>query len=156
MKQSLLKSTGILLALAFFVPAQERQLVLQFFGSGHCSDCSYIKETILRPYNDRYPARLRIDFYDTDDSGSFCHALEMERKFNVSNPSAQELFFPDTFLNGYAVIVKNAPALIERYLAEPYRWADRETVSKDKTAQPLRVRIKVFLKRIKNKLRSIF
>jgi hypothetical protein len=156
MKQGIMNWTGILFAFAILAHAQDRQLVLQFFGSGHCRDCSYIKETILRPFNDRYPAMLRIEFYDTDDSGSFCHALEMERKFHVPNPSAQELFFPDTFLSGYAVIVKNAPALIEKYCAEPSKWGNREARSAGGQPPSLSGHIKSFLKRVKNKLRTIF
>jgi len=96
-------------------------LELYFFGSNTCGECLEIKHTLLFPLEQEQPDKLKIHFHDTDDAASYELMIRLERQYGVSSPSPQELFFPDTFLLGYASIMANGRAMVEEYLNDPQR-----------------------------------
>ena len=91
-------------------------LRLQFFGSSSCGECREISETVLKPAMADHPGRLDILLYDIEDSNSVKALDTLEKKFSVTEPSPQELFFPDTFLLGYDAILKDGARMIEEHL----------------------------------------
>jgi hypothetical protein len=98
------------------------KLHLVFFGSKTCSECMEIKEQLLMPLAAQHAPVLKIDFRDIENPVDFNLANVFEKGYNVTQPSTQELFFPDTVLLGYDVIMKAGRPLIEYYLAHPDKW----------------------------------
>jgi len=96
-------------------------LELYFFGSSTCGECQQIKHTLLYPIGQEFADKLKINYYDTEDSKDYELMMRMERQYKVANPSPQELFLPDTFLLGFESIMANGRAMIEEYLNDPQR-----------------------------------
>lgn len=111
-------------------PLASERLVLHFFGSPTCGECLHIKTSILFPAQKDHPEiDLRIHNIGTDSG--FNDLMRMEEGHGVTESSAIELFFPDTFLTGAQAILNNAPRLIKRHLENPGLWRARAVVSKD-------------------------
>ena len=102
----------VLLILSGRISAE--QFTLTFFGSPTCKECMHIKEDILYPAKKKHP-HINLRIYNIDSDTGFNLLMQMEETFKVSQSSAIELFFPDTFLTGAEDIQKNASRLIERY-----------------------------------------
>jgi len=102
-------------------PAASGTLELYFFGSNTCGECLEIKNTLLYPLEKEIGEMLKIHYYDTEDAASLKRMISLEKQYNVTNPSPQELFFPDTVLLGYTSIMANGRAMIEEYLNDPQR-----------------------------------
>jgi cytochrome c biogenesis protein CcdA len=100
---------------ALSVPAlaDNGPLTLAFFGSRNCGECLEIKDTLLKPLEAQYPGVLKIKYYETEDPESFQLMLSMEKRYKVTKPSPQELYFPDGFLLGYDEIMKDTRRLVE-------------------------------------------
>lgn len=103
---------------SFNIFAAEEKLELQFFGSATCGECLQIKGAILFPLLSKYPDRLSIQFFDTDQDTSLSILIKMEEKFNVKSSAAQMLFFPDTFLSGFDDIMRFGKPMIEKRIEE--------------------------------------
>jgi len=116
---------GILLCLvgcSLAQPDAKPKLHLVFFGSATCGECMEIKEQLLKPLVASHASTLKIDYRDIENAVDFNLANIFEKGYGVTQPSPQELFFPDTVLLGYDVIMKTGKALIESYLSHPEKW----------------------------------
>ncbi len=125
------------------------KLVLTFFGSPTCEECLEIKEKLLKPLEAQHPSELKITIRNIEDAQDFTLLTRMENDYRVAASSPQELFFPDTVLVGYDVIMKDGRAMIESYLGKPERWTYRHAYgdsSMDTTAiaKSIRQRISKF------------
>ncbi|MBN1980644.1 MAG: hypothetical protein JW795_03880, partial [Chitinivibrionales bacterium] len=98
------------------------RLEISFFGSPTCGECQEIKVMILQPMEKQYSDRLKIDFFNIEDSAGFNRQIAMEKLYNVQSPSPQELYLPDTVLLGYDAIIQSGQQLIEWYLTQPQLW----------------------------------
>jgi thiol-disulfide isomerase/thioredoxin len=87
-------------------------LELYFFGSSTCGECQDIKHTLLYPIGQEFAGKLRINYYDPDNSKDYELMIRMEKQYKVANPARQELFLPDTFLLGYKSIMIHGRELI--------------------------------------------
>ena len=115
----------LLFAAAFGAAAKdnpEKQLELTFFGSRTCAECLDIKQNLLKPLETESTPLLKINYRDTEDTNDFRLLCAMEKDYGITNPSPQELFFPDTVLCGYADITQKGRQLVEFYLARPEKW----------------------------------
>jgi uncharacterized membrane protein YphA (DoxX/SURF4 family) len=101
------------------------KLTIYFFGSSTCGECKEIKDVILMPLEEKYPQKLSIEYHDVDDENSLQFVVQLEEYFKISDPSPQELFFPDTFLIGYESIMASAEELILAIMESPQRWNPR-------------------------------
>lgn len=100
-------------------------LTAYFFGSATCGECKEIKEVVLTPLLEKHPEKLRIEFHEVEDENSFQFMIKLEEFFKIADPSPQELFLPDTFLNGYESIMTSAETLILSVMDSPQRWKPR-------------------------------
>ena len=117
-----------------FIQKPTKQLELSFFGSRSCGECLEIKEMLLKPLEKKFPDKLKVNYYEMEDSIGFSTQLTLETFYNVQQSSPQELFFPDTVLLGYDIIMKHAESFILRYLDQPSKWTIRiENESADKS-----------------------
>lgn len=113
----------LLLLLALYLPASaEEKLVLHFFGSPTCGECLEIKHEILFPAA-REHSEIELRVHDIDTDSGFNKLLAMEERYGVTQSSAIELFFPDTFLTGGPDILAHGRPLIAQYLEHPEKWA---------------------------------
>lgn len=96
-------------------------LELYFFGSSTCGECQEIKHTLLAPIGQEFADKLKINYYDTENSSDYELMIRMEKQYKVANPAPQELFLPDTVLLGYESIMAHGRAMIEEYLNDPQR-----------------------------------
>jgi hypothetical protein len=116
-----------LLSVGFTAPAEK--LVLHFFGSATCGECLEIKDGVLKPLAREFPDKLDIRIHEIEDTTTFPIMSRMEEAYHVTNPSPQELFFPDTVLLGYESIMANGDRMIRAYLADSSRWQAREVAA---------------------------
>jgi hypothetical protein len=100
----------------------EEKLHVVFFGSSTCGECLEIKEKILKPLEKQYPEKLLVTYRDIELEKDLTLLTQMEKAFNVKNPSPQELYFPDTVIIGYDDIMKGGRALVESKLSQPDKW----------------------------------
>jgi cytochrome c biogenesis protein CcdA len=107
---------------AFAADSPTHKLVLTFFGSPTCEECLEIKQTMLKPLEEKHSSTLLVRFRSIEDPNDFALLTRMETDYGVKESSPQELFFPDTVLLGYDDIMKKGPGLIEAYLAKPEKW----------------------------------
>ena len=118
-----LKNTAV--AVFLFIPivcasvAARQKLVLFFYGSSTCGECQEIREKLLEPLQESRADSLKVVFKDIENETDVKLLTIMEHDYNVSNPAPQELFFPDTVLEGYDDIMRLAKVRIEQYLANP-------------------------------------
>jgi len=122
----------LMLLLVSLTLAQNRapdKLTVYFFGSSTCGECNEIKQFVLQPLEKKYAGTLSIRYHDTDDKAGFALLMKLEEAFNITDPSPQELFLPDTFLAGYETIMESAQGLIEHYLARPEKWKHGEVAA---------------------------
>lgn len=127
----------------------EPQLELTFFGSRTCAECLEIKQNLLSPIEAQSAPLLKINYRDTEDTNDFRLLCAMEKDYGVTNPSPQELFFPDTVLCGYADITKQGRQLVEFYLARPEKWISPHVYTNGaadrvQTAEALQERVSKF------------
>ncbi len=109
------------------------KLVLHFFGSSTCGECLEIKQHILRPLQNKYPDQLEIRFHDIDEKEGFSLLDRMEEQYGVTDPSPQQLYFPDTVLLGFDVIMQQAWPLTEAYLNRSEKWAAKSAGAQAET-----------------------
>jgi hypothetical protein len=88
-------------------------LVVHFFGSSTCEECHEIQTRLLLPLAQKYPDRLALKIHDLETDSGLQLAMTMEKQYGVKKTSPQELFLPDTFLTGYADIMKSGGGFIE-------------------------------------------
>lgn len=122
----------------------ENALTLYFFGSSTCGECAEIKETILWDAQQKYGEKLTVEFYDIDTEKGFTFADNMESRFNITDPSPQELFFPDTFLLGFDDIMAYGPALIDEYMDNPEKWIKTEVKKSGDVTTSIKKRLSKF------------
>lgn len=104
-----------------------QRLEIHFFGSRTCGECLEIKETILKPLAKEFPDLIDLNLHEIEDSESFQLMVSMEELHNISEPSPQELFFPDTYLIGAEEIMASGESLIREILTDPARWKKPES-----------------------------
>ena len=107
---------------SFAQTASTPKLHLVFFGSATCEECMQIKEQLLKPFLAQHSREMKIDFRDIETPADFNLANVFEKGYGVTHPAVQELYFPDTVLLGYDVIMKAGKPLIDYYLAHPEKW----------------------------------
>jgi hypothetical protein len=107
---------------SFSQASPQPKLHLVFFGSGTCNECIEIEETLLKPLVAQHRDSLAVDFRDIEKTEDYNLANVFEKGYGVTHPSPQELFFPDTVLLGYDVIMKTGKPFIESYLKHPEKW----------------------------------
>jgi hypothetical protein len=121
MKKSVI--LGLCAAASVFAHASSSQkLQLIFFGSPTCGECLEIKEQLLKPLEKQYTAKLKVTVRNIEDEKDLALLTAMEKGYRITTTAPQELFFPDTVLVGYSVIMKNGRQLIESYLSHPEKW----------------------------------
>jgi hypothetical protein len=108
-----------------------------------------IREQLLKPLASEYSGKLSIDFKNVEDTFDYNLANTYEKIYHITNPSPQELFFPDTVLLGYDAIMKNGRTLIETYLSHPEKWhykyvAENSTVNTKNTSQAIKDKMKTW------------
>jgi|WetSurMetagenome_2_1015567.scaffolds.fasta_scaffold00142_13 hypothetical protein len=112
------------LCVATFASAEgPKTLRITFFGSSTCGECAEIKATLLKPLERQYEGKLTVVYRDIEVDKDLALLTTMEKGYRVKTTAPQELFFPDTVLIGYDVIMKNGKQLIESYLSNPDKWA---------------------------------
>ncbi len=99
-----------------------RELRLTFFGSSTCGECAEIKTQLLKPLEHKYEGKLTIVYRDIEVDKDLALLTAMEKGYRVKTTAPQELFFPDTVLVGYDVIMKEGGRLIESYLSHSEKW----------------------------------
>jgi len=87
-----------------------------FFGSSTCHECHVIKAELLNPLQEQYPEQLSIKTYEIDNDKGLELLTRYEERYGVTNPSAQSLFLPDTFLTGFDDIISYGREFIEQRL----------------------------------------
>lgn len=122
----------------------ENKLTLYFFGSSTCGDCAEIKATVLADAENKYKNQINIEIYDIDTDEGFNFANQIEDKFNITTPSPQELFFPDTFLLGYENIMTSASSLIDTYMSDSTKWIPEEKLEQSDLSHSIKKRLKSF------------
>ena len=143
---------GILLCIvgcSFAQNSSTPKLHLVFFGSATCSECMEIKEQLLKPLVASHALNLKIDYRDIENAVDFNLANIFEKGYGVKQPSPQELFFPDTVLLGYDVIMKTGKPLIESYLSRPEKWHYKHAygdsaIDTSNTAQTIKDKMKTW------------
>jgi hypothetical protein len=103
------------------------RLVIHFFGSSTCEECHEIEQRLLRPLALQYGDRLELKIHDLETDSGLALAMTMEKRYGVKKTSPQELFLPDTFLTGYADIMKSGGRLIALHFESSK--APRQTVT---------------------------
>jgi hypothetical protein len=111
--------------------AQPQKLVLHFFGSTTCGECMEIKDQMLTPLIAQNADKLELKYHNIDDTATIKIMTQFEEEYRVKENSAQELFFGDTCLIGYAQIMASGKNLILAYLATPSKWASKHVESPD-------------------------
>jgi hypothetical protein len=81
-----------------------------------------IKETLLKPMENQYSSKLKIEYRDIEVEKDLTLLTALEKGYHVTKPSPQELYFPDTVLIGYDDIMKNGRQVIETHLSHPEKW----------------------------------
>lgn len=109
------------------------KLTVTFFGSGTCGECLEIKETLLKPLQNQHQSRLDVKIFDTDKEDDFKMLVAMEKAYGVGTSSPQTLFLPDTFITGYADIMKFGRSFIESRLMNNSDIGSLPQIDKDTT-----------------------
>lgn len=122
----------------------EKTLNLHFFGSSTCGDCAEIKATVLHEAKIKYKDKIKINFHDIDTDEGFTLADQMETKFNVTAPSPQELFFPDTVLLGFEDIMASTMILIDQKIKDSTNWSENKIEAKGNLSESIKKRLKGF------------
>jgi len=112
-------------------PVRTDTLEITFFGSATCNECMRIKNELLTPLVKQYEGRLVMKFFDIETDSGIKAVVAYEKNYNVTSNSAQELFFPDTFLCGFDDIMKHGRAMIENRLANGVTEAKTAAVTAD-------------------------
>jgi uncharacterized membrane protein YphA (DoxX/SURF4 family) len=99
------------------------RLLIHFFGSSTCEQCTEIKAILLQPLAARYPDRIDLRTHDIDSDSALDLLVRMENAYAVPETSPQQLFLPDTFLTGYSAIIEEGEELILARLADTSRWS---------------------------------
>jgi cytochrome c biogenesis protein CcdA len=110
--------------------AESTKLTVHFFGSATCGECNQIKENLLKPLVAQNKEKFEYIFHDIETDSGLATILSFEKQFKVKTSSAQELFFPDTFLTGFEDIMKYGKKMITERLAS----GKYETIQIDSTA----------------------
>jgi thiol:disulfide interchange protein len=97
--------------------AESTKLIVHFFGSATCGECNQIKENLLKPLVAENKEKFEYIFHDIETDSGLSTILSFEKQFKVKTSSAQELFFPDTFLTGFEDIMKYGKKMITERLA---------------------------------------
>lgn len=121
----------------------KEQLTLYFFGSSTCGECHELKTEILSPLQSKHADSLKIHFYDIDSDTGLTKLLAFEKSYNLTQTSAQELFFPDTFLMGFDEIQLSAEEMITAHLADRSLWKKRELTAMSSEEQIEAIKEKV-------------
>jgi hypothetical protein len=144
---------AILCAAGFAFPQgvlqAQHSLRLTFFGSSTCGECAEIKTQLLEPLGRQYAGKLSIVYRDIEVDKDLALLTAMEKGYHVKTTAPQELFFPDTVLVGYDIIMKTGRPLIESYLSHPERWTyahayGDSTIDTVNTAAMIRDRMKTW------------
>lgn len=140
------KSLLLTLLIFVFSWAESEKLVLHFFGSSTCGECFELKSELLLPMVEEHGDSLEIRFHDTDTDSGLAKLLSFEKSYNVLQTSAQELFFPDTFLMGFDDIYSIAPEMISNYLGNRSRWNSNEikTISPEEQGNILKEKVESY------------
>ncbi len=119
----------IIIILYMILPLQADQktdrLELHFFGSKTCGECLQIKKKLLTPLIKKYPKKLKINIYDIEDEEDFSLLIKFEEVYNLKKSSAQVLFFPTDYLNGYEEIMAQTEKKLNEYLNDPAAWTTK-------------------------------
>ncbi len=107
-----------------FATADTDRLVVDFFGSPTCGECSELKYYILFPLQKANSEKMELRIHNIDTDSGFTRLLLMEELYGVKKSSSITLFFSDTFLSGYSDIQTYGGSLIESYLSRPEKWKD--------------------------------
>ncbi len=131
------------------VSKAQHSLRLTFFGSSTCGECAEIKTQLLEPLGRQYAGKLSIVYRDIEVDKDLALLTAMEKGYHVKTTAPQELFFPDTVLVGYDIIMKTGRPLIESYLSHPERWTyahayGDSTIDTVNTAAMIRDRMKTW------------
>ncbi len=102
--------------------AKSQKMVMHFFGSPTCGECLEIKETLLKPLANEHADKIELRIYDIESDTGLTNAIQFEKMYGVKKTLAQELFFADTFLTGFADIMRvGKPLLLDR-MNNPTTW----------------------------------
>lgn len=128
-----------------FVASESRadQLTLHFFGSSTCGECHELKAELLKPLLQKHSDSLMIHFHDIDSDSGLAKLLSYEKSYGLTQTSAQELFFPDTFLMGFDDIRNSAEEMIVNYLGDRSRWSEKEVAAMSSDEQIEAIKEKV-------------
>lgn len=126
----------VLLLLLFTIPLMSAQvgndtLEITFFGSATCNECMRIKDELLTPLVRKYDGRLVMKFIDIETDSGIKAVVAYEKNYNVTANSAQELYFPDTFLCGFDDIMEHGRVMIESRLANGVTKKQDATITAD-------------------------
>ncbi|MDR2728190.1 MAG: hypothetical protein LBB56_03590 [Chitinispirillales bacterium] len=92
-------------------------LELMLFGSSTCGECKEIEHTLVG-LEKKHAGKLKVKYHHFEDTTSFKLMIHMEELYGVTDPSPQELFFPDTVFLGYKSIMSDGLELLESYMAD--------------------------------------
>ena len=126
--------------------SNNKRLQLHYFGSETCGECIQVKNEVLHPLVNKYPAQLEFHFHDIETDDGFRLLIDMEKRYGVTKSSAQTLFLPDTFLTGAQDIRTYTQGLIETYMRNPSRWEDIDAIAPEISKDTLSARNAVIAK----------
>lgn len=109
----------------------DSKLTLHFFGSSTCGECHELKTELIQPLLEKNSAVLDVKFHDTDLETDMALLLEFEKKFGIKEGSAQEIYFPDTFILGYDDIIKSFEPVLKSRLENKSGWTTANYPSTD-------------------------
>ncbi len=116
------KKVLILFLFMFSFLSANDKLTIHFFGSSTCGECHELKTEVVQPLIDTYGDSLDVKFHDTNIDSDMNLLLDFEKSFGIIEGSAQEVFFPDTFLLGYDDILKNFEPMLKTFINERSKW----------------------------------
>jgi hypothetical protein len=106
---------------------KEKKLVVHFFGSETCGECLTVRKTVLEPLAARHSGVLDVQIHDIENEQNFQLLMDLKKRYEATQSSSEELFFPDTFLTGFDDIMRLGEPMVERYIAHPDKWQTAET-----------------------------
>ncbi len=92
------------------------KLELHFFGANTCEECHELKVMILEPYLADHSDKINITFHDIDEHEPYQTLTSYESSYDVSHGAYQQLYFPDTSLQGISEIENSTDSLVNYYL----------------------------------------
>jgi len=100
----------------FSLVSATEKLELHFFGANSCEECHELKMMFLEPYLSDNNESVNITFHDIDEPDQYQTLTSYESSYEVTHGAYQQLYFPDTTLQGVDEIESHTDSLVQHYL----------------------------------------